>query len=63
MKGALAYDYVKNDCKINVIECICVSADNSPVKSFKVTINASERFTTTGIIMAREYLCKEMFQT
>ena len=50
-------DYVKNDCKINVIECICVSADNSPVKSFKVTVNASDRDSLLQESLWPENIC------
>ena len=50
-------DYVKNDCKINVIECICVFADNSPAKSFKVTVNANDRDSLLQESLWPENIC------
>ena len=37
-------EYIKETLKINIIGCICLSGDDSPVKSFKVTVSADDSY-------------------
>ena len=39
----LITEYIESELKVGVVGCLCVSADQSSIKSFKVTVQASDR--------------------